>query len=178
MPSATDINPGLRLSEFMGIPHHVYQECKLAYRQGGIKRFMPVYEYAAELTRRIRTAGVQVWICTSRPYMRLDNIDPDTREWLRRNNIEYDAVIFEGVDGESKYHDLVSQVPASRIIAAVDDLPEMVRDAFRNGIRPVYLRDQPYNREPSGVGERVTSLEKLWYKLLVNINDWRENNVG
>jgi hypothetical protein len=176
MPSATDINPGLRLSEFMNIPHGVYKECKLAYRQGGLKRFMPAYPLAAELTRNIREAGVQVWICTSRPYLRLDNIDPDTREWLRRNGIEYDAVVFEGVAGETKYHDLVSQIPVRRIIAAVDDLPDMIRDAYRNGIERVYLRDQPYNRYQGVPGMRVNILDQLWLRLARDIKEWKEDN--
>jgi hypothetical protein len=41
-PDPTEVNPGMRLSEFMGIPHELYRQCKLAYRQGGLKRFMPV----------------------------------------------------------------------------------------------------------------------------------------
>src|SRR5215469_12792963 len=114
MPSATKLNPGKRLSDFMGIPHELYQQCKLAYRQGGLKRWMPCYPYASQLTGKIREAGAQVWICTTRPYLRLDNIDPDTREWLRRNKIEYDAVIFESILGDgsgmTKYQDLISQV--------------------------------------------------------------------
>src|SRR5579864_2600758 len=71
MPRATDINPGLPLSVFMGVPHHIYRDCKLAYRQGGLKRFMPAYPHAAELTRNIRDEDVEVWICTTRPYLRL-----------------------------------------------------------------------------------------------------------
>jgi len=177
MPSSTDINPGLRLSTFMGVPHHVYRECKLAYRQGGLKRFMPVYDYAAELTHNIRQEGVEIWICTTRPYLRLDNIDPDTREWLRRNSIEYDAVIFEGVDfGEgdfvTKYRDLVRQVGVDRIVAAADDLPEQTADAIFNGIRKVYLREQPYNRERDVPGERVRDLYQLWLRLRKDIAEW------
>jgi hypothetical protein len=180
MPSEYDINPGLRLSEFMNVPHHIYRECKLAYRQGGIKRFMPVYPGADELTRNIRNAGAEVWICTSRPYLRLDNIDPDTREWLGRNSIEYDAVIFEGVPfGEhliTKYEDLVRQVGINRIVAATDDLPDQTADAFKQGIRRVYLRDQPYNRRENVRGLRVTSLEDLWFNVQKDIYDWKGNN--
>jgi hypothetical protein len=173
MPDATEVNPGMRLSTFMGISHHVYRECKLAYRQGGLKRFMPVYPFASSLTHNVRAAGAQLWICTTRPYLRLDNIDPDTREWLRRNEIEYDAVVWEGLDGETKYHDLVDQVGLSRIVAVADDLPEQVQDASRQGIRQVYVRDQPYNRD-SGLGNiRVNTLEELWQLLDIDIDVWK-----
>jgi hypothetical protein len=178
MPLPGDINPGLPLSVFMQVPHHVYRECKLAYRQGGLKRFMPVYLGAAELTRRIRDEEVEVWICTTRPYLRLDNIDPDTREWLGRNNIEYDAVIFEGVDSGgdhhlTKYADLVRQVSLDRIVAVTDDLPEQTADAFSRGINRVYLRDQPYNRTEGVQGERVTDLQTLWLRLRKDIAEWK-----
>jgi hypothetical protein len=181
MPSEYDINPGRRLHEFMNVPHHVYRECKLAYRQGGLKRFMPVYPYASELTYNIRTAGAQVWICTTRPYMRLDNIDPDTREWLGRNHIQYDAVIFEGVafDEErpvTKYADLVRQVGTDRIVAAVDDLPEQIEDAFNNGIKKIYLRSQPYNQDYVAIGERIDTLGVLWLRLRKDIIEWQANH--
>jgi phosphoglycolate phosphatase-like HAD superfamily hydrolase len=175
MPSATEVNPGMRLSEFMGVPHHVYRECKLAYRQGGLKRFMPAYPFASDLTRKVRAEGAQLWICTTRPYLRHDNIDQDTREWLRRNEIEYDAVIWEGIDEEdpTKYQDLVGQVGLSRIVAVCDDLPEQTADAERLGISNIYVRDQPYNREPYVRGDRVESLEVLWDCLEMDISQWR-----
>lgn len=172
MPDPEDARHGVRLSTFIGVPHHEYRECKLAYRQGGAKRWMPCYPFAAELTANIHWAGAQVWLCTTRPYLRLDNIDPDTREWLRRNNIHYDAVIFEGIDGESKYEDLVEQVGLPRIIAVCDDLPEQVADAQRLGIHTCYLRDQPYNRGGEMPGFRVTSLEELWQAVETSIGMW------
>jgi hypothetical protein len=136
------MNPGLRLWEHMEIPLHQYREAKLAYRQGGFKRWMPVYDGAAELTRAVRASGAEVWICTTRPYLRLDNIDPDTREWLGRNGIKYDAVLF----GDDKYTELVRQVGRSRIAAVLDDLPECLTEAHANDITNIYLRDQPYNQ--------------------------------
>lgn len=177
MPAPVDINPGMRLSTFMGIHHHVYRECKLAYRQGGLKRFMPAYPGASELTKAIQAEGAEVWLCTTRPYLRLDNIDPDTREWLRRNDIRYDAVIFEGVGGDkagetSKYLELTRQVDLYRIVAAADDLPEQVAMAKACGITRVYLRDQPYNRDYH-LGTRVISLPELTRNVIADLQLWR-----
>jgi len=179
MPDPEEARHGVRLSTFIGVPHREYRECKLAYRQGGLKRWMPCYPYAPELTRNVRQAGAQLWICTSRPYLRLDNIDPDTREWLRRNEIEYDAILFEGIDGESKYEDLVAQAGLPRIIAVADDLPEQLAAAQQLGIGTCYLRDQPYNRGDYVPGQgmpgfRVSNLEELWEAIEVNIGMWQE----
>ena len=141
---------------------------------------MPVYDFASELTKRVRSEGCDLWICTTRPYLRLDNIDPDTREWLDRNCIEYDAILWEGIHegtDSTKYADLVEQVGLDRIVAIVDDLPEQTADAERLGIGDagsIYLRDQPYNREPHVRGDRVTSLEDLWTNLEFDIGVWKE----
>lgn len=182
MPSPKDINPGLPLHKFMRTGKSTYRQCKLAYRQGGLKRSMPCYEGASELTRTIRKAGAELWICTTRPYLRLDNIDPDTRHWLRRNGIQYDAVIY----GERKYRDLVRNVGANRVVAVMDDLPEMCEQAIAalgyswphetgDPWPPVLLRDQPYNRHwftPSRIPDMaVAQREILWL-----LDKWQEQN--
>lgn len=141
MPAPEDINPGLPLYRHMHISKSTYRECKLGFRQGGLKRSMPVYPGAAELCRSVRKTGAELWITTSRPYLRLDNIDPDTRHWLRRNGIQYDACIY----GERKYRDLARIVGPNRVVAVLDDLPEMCDQATKLGIWAM-IRDQPYNR--------------------------------
>jgi hypothetical protein len=165
MPPAKEINPGLPLYKHMHVSRATYRACKLAFRQGGLKRSMPAYDYAAELTSGLRSSGVEVWICTTRPYLRLDNIDPDTREWLRRSRIQYDAVIF----GDNKYRELVRQVGIDRVVAIADDLPEQVIKAYDAKLCPIFLMDQPYNKgwEDNGIQwypkevERIYGLEDL-----------------
>lgn len=176
MPDTKEINPGLPLYKHMRVSRAAYRACKLAYRQGGLKRSMPAYHFAAELTSRIRRAGAEAWICTTRPYLRLDNIDPDTREWLRRNRIQYDAVLF----GEAKYAELVRQVGLSRIVAVADDLPEQIVKAGKAGIDSIYLMDQPYNRYGSSLGagypfapDRIHSLPELWHEIELQIMKYK-----
>lgn len=165
MPSAEDINPGLPLHKHMHISKSTYRSCKLAYRQGGLKRSMPVYDGAAELCRGIRKAGAEVWICTTRPYLRLDNIDPDTRHWLRRNKIQYDAVLY----GERKYADLNRIVGSHRVVATLDDLPEMYEVAEKLGLKP-WIKDQPYNRHVQAC--RVQTLPWAQERFVNHIERW------
>lgn len=141
LPDPSESTGGVPLYKLMGVSRATYRQCKLAYRQGGLKRSMPVYPWAEILTWHIRKKGCQVWICTTRPYLRLDNIDPDTRHWLRRNGIQYDGVLF----GDHKYRDLAKIVGPDRVIMVVDDLPELLDQAESQGMYGV-LRDQPYNR--------------------------------
>lgn len=176
MPNPKEINPGLPLYRHMRVSRATYRAAKLAYRQGGQKRSMPAYDGAADLTRVVRKAGAEVWICTTRPYLRLDNIDPDTREWLRRNRIQYDAVLF----GESKYAELVRQVGLNRIVAIADDLPEQIVKAGKVGIRSLYMMYQPYNTVGSSLGgghpfapDIVHSLPELWHEIELQIMKYK-----
>jgi hypothetical protein len=142
----------------------------LAYRQGGLKRGMPCYPGFADLSRSIRKAGGEVWICTTRPYLRLDNIDPDTRHWLRRNKVQFDGVLW----GEHKYRDLVRIVGAERVLAVVDDLPEMITQAemATSGRTLAILRDQPYNRYATGPA-RVTDLVEAKEMIMEALRIWK-----
>lgn len=108
--------------EVMDITREQYRAMKLAFRQGGLKRSMPIFIGAQALCWAIRDAGAELWITTARPYLSLDNIVPDTVEWLRRHEIEYDGMLFH----EDKYKQLAERVDPQRVVAVFDDLPEMV----------------------------------------------------
>lgn len=193
MPAATDINPGKPLARHMGITKATYREVKLAYRQGGMKRSMPVLRGSRDLLRAIRAPygrhlvmddngwdsvrtvhglGCEVWVCTTRPYLRLDNIDPDTREWLQRNKIRYDALLFDSVGGDNKYRELVRQA-GDRVVCALEDLPEQVARAKRYGVSHAFLRDQPYNQHYSEVPRFHDAI--TGYHLVENaVTAWRQ----
>lgn len=120
----------MEFEEWLGLTKIEYREAKLAYRQGGTKRWMPAFPGAQEAVEAVRDAGCDIWIATSRPWQRLDNIDPDTREWLTRNRIEFDGLLY----GDDKYNQLVSAVDPDRIVAVVDDLDYQCRLAKKNGL--------------------------------------------
>lgn len=141
LPSASQFTGGVPFHKHLGISRETYNQVKLAYRQGGLKRSMPVYEGIGEFTRYVRNQGVQVWICTTRPYLRLDNIDPDTRHWItKRAKMQHDAVLY----GSHKYRDLAKAVGPERVIMVYDDLPKMLEQAMSVGM-PACVRKQPYN---------------------------------
>lgn len=170
MPSPDDINPGLPLHKFMQTSKSTYRQCKLAYRQGGLERSMPCYPGASELTRVIRRAGGELWLCTTRPYLKLDTINANTRHWLKRNHVQYDHIIW----GEYKYRDLVKQVGIDRIAVAMDDLPEMIVQATNCGLYTV-LRDQPYNKHYNH-GWRVNDMAEAEEAVLFFLGKWGEYN--
>lgn len=174
MPHPQEINPGMRLSEFMGISHDQYRVIKLAYRQGGLKRSMPAYDGAREMTQALALAGCRLWLCTTRPYSKLDNIDADTREWLDRSQIRYHHVLWDDENGEGKYTELVRQVGMNAVVAVADDLVEQLQQARAVGIAKCYLRSQPYNIK--GVDSAglipVKGMADLHIALMNDVTDW------
>lgn len=111
--------------EYFNVDERTWRDIKLAYRQGAQKRSMPVTPGASGLTYKIRALGAEVWLCTTRPYMRLDGIDPDTRFWLEKHDIVYDHLLYD----EDKYQQLANNVDKDRVAAVMDDLPEDLQRA-------------------------------------------------
>jgi hypothetical protein len=127
---------------FLGLSRQEYRDAKLAYRQGGGKRTMPAHRGAKALADACRQAGAEIWITTTRPWMRLDNIDPDTREWLSRNQIPYDHILYD----EGKYPQLAMLVDPGRVVFVLDDLTAQYQAAsFVFGEANTFLRVARHN---------------------------------
>lgn len=170
----------MELHEWYGMHLEHYRNIKLAYRQGGMKRSMPCYADARELTATLRKNNVETWVCTTRPYLRLDNIDPDTREWLARNRISYDGLLYS----ENKYERLLEIVAAERIVAVVDDLPEMCDAAAqRISDKVPILRIAPHNlywRTGLGLGPwwpppQAKDLRQVMHIIGHRLDAWHRN---
>lgn len=125
----------------LGMGRTVYRECKLAYRMGGMKRSMPVFDNARELTRNVRQRGVRIVAATTRPYLHMSTIDTDTQHWMRRHGLQIDYILY----GEHKYRDLVKSVGLERIICAMDDDLSQLAIANRLGV-PTIMRRNEANR--------------------------------
>lgn len=129
---------GGSFAKYLGLAKSTYRKIKLAYRRGGLKRSMPVRDGAPELARGLRRRGALVILCTTRPYLSLENIDEDTRHWAKRNKIEHDAIIW----GEHKYKELSRF--GSRVVAALDDEPALINSGISAGV-PMVRMSRPYN---------------------------------
>lgn len=97
-----------------------YRDCKLAYRQGALKRSMPINNGAVTLTIAVRQEA-ELWITTTRPYLSLDGVVKDTIFWLDLYNIQYDGLLFD----DDKYAVLAGRVDPARVVAVLDDVDEM-----------------------------------------------------
>lgn len=146
----------------------MYRDIKLAFRQGGSKRWMPPYYGMIDVVRVAQSQLLcEVWLTTTRPYMRLDSVDPDTREWLRRHNVPFDHLMYD----DNKYELLVEYVDPRRIVAIIDDLPAQLQEAGRvfsdaSFNDPSILAGGPYN---SGIEYDGTEISIYDSNLLTTI---------
>lgn len=158
------------LAKWCGMSKRTYRECKLAFRQGGLKRSMPYYHGARDLTVGLRKAGAEVVICTTRPYLHLSNVEPDTLHSLRRNGIQYDGVIM----GEHKYRQLAREYGKENVVMVLDDLTEQVDIALTIGL-PAVLRINLHNINIEDGGyEVVYDLEQALDLGLYRIKEWKD----
>lgn len=157
-------------SEFLKINKRDYRDIKLAFRQGSMKRSMPAFPDATSFMEMLQAMDVEVWIATTRPYLRLDMIDPDTRFWLERNKIAYDGLIY----GEEKYHKFAAIVGVDRIIGVVDDLPEMIDVAEGLGLSPIHRWNQ-FNEGVTRLPGAYNLLE-VGRMLRERADKWRANH--
>lgn len=129
--------------EVLGMDQAEYRQIKLAYRQGGLKRSIPtIDEHVHRTVQDLRALGIQVWVATTRPWQRLDNIDPDTQFWLDKNVGRVDGLLY----GEDKYDQLseIAEARGQRILGVVDDLGENLERAEELGLNTA-VRIGPHN---------------------------------
>lgn len=100
----------------LGITLADYRECKLAYRQGGMKRSMPINQDATWICSMVQREA-ELWITTTRPYLSLDGVIKDTLFWLELHDIQMDGLLFDA----DKYAILAEQVDPARVVAVLDD---------------------------------------------------------
>lgn len=158
--------------DYLGISTAEYREAKLAFRQGGFKRWMPIRRGAEELCDAARRLGAEIWITTTRPWMRLDSVDPDTREWLRRNRIQFDHLLYD----DHKYRVLADLVGRERVVFVLDDLAEMYDESvevMNPGV--TFLVERTHNRAVRGERLSVPSLWDASEQMGINIREWRKH---
>ena len=158
--------------DYLGLTQQEYREAKLAFRQGGMKRTMPMYPETKLLMNNIHRTGAELWFTTTRPWQRLDNVDPDTRFWLDRHGLEYHRLLFD----DDKYHRVCQIIDPERIVLVIDDLPEQIDAATGLGL-PVWQPGRPHNSHPSQQRQPRGTLAQAAVVVHQHVRKWYERNT-
>ncbi len=154
----------------VGITEDEWYDVKLAYRQGGMKRSMPLISGASELLMGMYQNDAEVWLTTTRPYLRLDNVDPDTRFWLGLHSLPFDHMIYD----ERKYSQLAGLVDSRRVVAVLDDLQEQYSHAVQVfGPEVPLLAAGKYNTRVA-VDNVADDLYQARTLIAARISNWRD----
>lgn len=156
------------LATFLGISKEHYREVKLAYRQGGQKRLQPILPGARELLQEIHRIGAEIWLTTTRPWMKFDSTNPDTIHWLEKHHIPYDHLLYD----DDKYDRLHQIVGPGRVVGVLEDLTGPYRRAYDLGLNPILVR-WPWNRGMFAREVEVKDLTKAKQLLTERIIEWQ-----
>lgn len=142
----TDFDPdkitNYNIYEELGLSTELGMELKDKYRQSGQKRFIPVIDGAKEMLHGLRDLGYKIVLLTARPYKKYNRIFPDTMEWLEKNGLVYDAIIFD----ENKEERLLKEFGANRVDFFIDDVAGNANSISNLGVK-CFLVDRPYNQD-------------------------------
>jgi 5'(3')-deoxyribonucleotidase len=142
-------------SAALGLPEVIWQELKHDFRVAGLKRTLPVMPGAKEFLDRIKAAGMDIVLLTSRPIDRYPNVYTDTLAWLQTNDLPYDFIWWS-----TDKHERLLESGHQRIAFAVDDDLKFVAQLARLDIPVVWLYTGP-----------VTSIEDVDAKLRTAVRD-------
>lgn len=171
----------VNFEDYLGLTREEYRAAKLAYRQGGMKRSMIPYDGAHALLKMANALGCEVWVATTRPYQRLDNIDPDTRFWMQQRDMQYHAMLY----GDDKYDQLGMHVDQARVVMVVDDLWAQVAKADALWPDKVWLVERKHNAYDRRMGEageqwhpRCLDMTMAAASLSYEVNYWRRTHAA
>jgi hypothetical protein len=148
-----------------------FRQIKLAFRQGGMKRLQKPIIGGQTFVDTLRAEGAEVWLTTTRPHDRFDRVDPDTREWCRRNGIKFDGLLYDG----DKMERLADIVDPERVVAVVDDQVNVLneaRDLFPDST--LILAAGRHNAKAPWDGNRL-SLGNALPVVLKRVYKWHNN---
>ena len=71
-----------------------YYDMKALYRFSTMKRFMPVRNGALEFLYELKNSGYHIILSTKRPVIRFPHLEKWTKDWVKRNKIPHDELVF------------------------------------------------------------------------------------
>lgn len=130
-----------------------YEHIKDAYRQNGEYKNIAAVNGAKELLDAFKTAGYQIALLTSRPYIVYKRLFADTIEWLNKNSIKYDIILFDENKNAVLYRNF-----GDRVKFFIEDELEKANNIASMGVK-TYLLDRCYNQ--GAIRENVFRIKSL-----------------
>lgn len=131
------------------------KKLKREYRESGQKRFIKTINEPDKVTDKLKRKGYKIIILSARPYKEYPRIFADTLEWLKKNKIKYDAILFD----EHKEEKIINKFPNLNFM--IEDNPNIALKIANKGYK-VYLVNHKYNEHVKHENIiRINSLKEI-----------------
>lgn len=137
-----------------------YKRIKEAYRTSGYKESLVVSSGAVEFMKHLKEQGYYIIILSARPVDRYNTLIMQTTNWLKKNEIEYDYLMFNG----SKNLEIIQKFDNVEFV--VEDNRYYANSIAKHGYQ-VFLVSNRYNAgKLENNVQRVQSLTEIKEKYL------------
>ena len=121
------------------LSYNYYRNIKHEFRTSGIKVHIPVRKEAKKVLYELLKLEYTIIMMTARPFDIYKKLFKTTTEWLRRNELPYDGIIW----GHNKHVKIMSEVENIQFI--VEDHAYVANNCAKFGVR-TYLMTNIYNK--------------------------------
>ncbi len=144
------------LYQELGLPIELTKQLKHDFRQSGQLANVPLIPGAKKMLDSLHKNGYNIVLLSARPYKQYKRIFADTKEWLDKNNLYHDAIIW----GEDKCSKLIREFGRDSVEFFIEDNLGNANDIAR--ISKVYLYNMSYNQgETKGNVIRIDDLTEI-----------------
>lgn len=144
------------LYQAFDLPEDYMRKLKDEFRQTGEKRNIPVIDGAREFLQNLKAQGYHVVLLSARPYKKYRRIFADTQEWLNKNGLVHDAILWD----EDKCNRLIREFGEGNVKFFVEDHIKNANDVAK--LTKVYLLNKKYNQGDTVEGVvRVDNLNQI-----------------
>jgi NTP pyrophosphatase (non-canonical NTP hydrolase) len=144
---------------------------KKDFRRGGGFRDLPMVEGAQDGLAELRRMGYQIAFITARPYRHHKRLYADTVEWLKKNRIEYELLLFRRDKAEA----LVDHIFPARPVCFVEDREKHALEIIDTGTHVLLLDVGARNQNPSIVDGPLITRVWRWEGIINWVKDRTQN---
>lgn len=151
-----DLNQYNLYEAITDIPTEVMKGLKHDFRKSGELKKVGVLSGAKKFLKTLKDKGYKIVLLSARPYKEYRRIFADTKEWLDKNDLIYDAILWD----EDKLNRLIREFGEDNVSFFVEDNLKNANSISKS--TKVYLLDKSYNQGKTDKNiSRVVNLKEV-----------------
>jgi len=116
----------------------IFYKVKSEYRLSGIKKEMKVLNRAKDMLKKLKEKKYFVVLLTARPYKEYFRIYSDTLEWLKSNELYFDAILWD--QEKEKY--IIQNFNSDSVKFCIDDDIDNINKLHDNGFKSFLIKNE------------------------------------